>query len=232
MTDIPIINKGGGGSVKAGLPAIYVDYPPGSVCTCSNGDKIYTAKDNSGLWLFSGLELGEWTVTATQGANSKSQLVSITTAGQLERVTLSYELVLFDGTNGGDNNAETGGWTKSNLNTFTVGTNSIYAMYSESGESMAETSYYFRTKNKIDLTNYSTLTFVLSDVSKEGLSPKLGVSTATNMETKAASTTVANGTRAINISSLTGSYYIGLEETHTIYGEYSFEANITKVVLS
>ena len=74
----------------AGLRAVIaVAYPEGSICTCSNGTKTFTAKDTSGNALFN-VPVGEWTVTATDGEKTNSVTVSITTAGQSEIVTLKY----------------------------------------------------------------------------------------------------------------------------------------------
>lgn len=93
----------GGGSGKL-FAAIGVTYPAGSTLTCTSQQtgKVLTAKpknaDNT-EWVFAIPEpktLPEtWTVTATDGTNSKSQSVSISEEGQFESVELSYQLVLF-----------------------------------------------------------------------------------------------------------------------------------------
>ena len=74
---------------------IAVTYPAGSTCTCVNGTKTYTAKDTSGQWIFRIPSAGTWTVTATDGTNTKTQEVSITAEGQVENVELKYALYLF-----------------------------------------------------------------------------------------------------------------------------------------
>ncbi len=106
-----VFNMVGGAGGSAELPAIYVTYPEGSVCTCSNGGKTYTAKDASGYWLFAGLDIGTWTVTATDpsGENDpESQTVEITREGQIVNVELSYVLWLYK--NGNEYVDLTGGW--------------------------------------------------------------------------------------------------------------------------
>ena len=118
---------GGGAAGGAELPAIYVTYPAGSVCTCTNGVKSFTAKDTTGFWLFAGLEVGTWTVTTTDpsGENApESQTVEITTAGQIVNVELSYVLWLYK--NGNEYNAITGGWKIVNAS---GGTGSIQSQY-------------------------------------------------------------------------------------------------------
>lgn len=81
-------NAGGGGGGKL-FAIIAVTYPAGSVCTCSNGTKTLKARDTSGKALFN-VSTGTWTVTATDGNETKDATVDITTEGQLESVTLSY----------------------------------------------------------------------------------------------------------------------------------------------
>ena len=227
MNDVMILRRGGG-SVKTGLPAIYVDYPPGSVCTCSNNNgKTYTAKDNSGLWLFTGLELGEWTVTATQGANSKSQLVNITEENPFESVTLSYALVLFDGINGVNNTAVTGTWRKSGVDTFTVSADSIYFALSDSGESNKEKSCYARTGNKIDLSDYSSLSVNISSITKDNTELYLAISA--DGESMTGSISLAKGTRSLDVSKYTGQYYIAFFCKYDLYG--TFDPNFTATYL-
>lgn len=101
------ITRRGGGIPYA---IISVTYPSGSTCTCTNGSMILTAKDTSGKALFVIPEAGTWTVKSVKGNNSASKTVSITAEGQVEAVTLSYGLVLFD--NGNQNTSVTGGWAR------------------------------------------------------------------------------------------------------------------------
>ena len=87
------ITRRGGGTPYA---AIGVTYPSGSVCTCTNGTLTLTAKDTSGKAIFVIPSAGTWTVTAVSGSKSTSKTVSITAEGQVETVTLMFELLLFD----------------------------------------------------------------------------------------------------------------------------------------
>lgn len=70
-----------------------VTYPAGSTCTISNGSKTITAPNTNGKVLFN-VDIGTWTVTATDGAKSKSQTVEITSAGQCEVIALSFRVYL------------------------------------------------------------------------------------------------------------------------------------------
>ena len=90
---VGITNSSGIGKIYA---VIGVTYPTGSTCTCTDGAKTLTAKDTTGRALFVIPSAGTWTVTAVSGSKSKSKAVSITAEGQVETVTLMFELLLFN----------------------------------------------------------------------------------------------------------------------------------------
>lgn len=69
---------------------INVTYPAGSTCTCTDGNITLTASDTSGSYTFTVPNAGTWTVSSTNGSQSDSKTVSITTDGQSESVTLAY----------------------------------------------------------------------------------------------------------------------------------------------
>ena len=144
------ITRRGGGTPYA---AIGVTYPSGSVCTCTNGTLTLTAKDTSGKAIFVIPSAGTWTVKAVKGSKSTSKTVSITADGQVETVTLSYELVLFDGENGGDNTAVTGGW----LTHAEYGASVTVSAEKITMDGGAGYSSAVATKNAVDLSKYSTL---------------------------------------------------------------------------
>ena len=86
---------GGGGDVYA---FILVSYPAGSTCTASNGTTTLTAGDTSGSWVFKlptpASTPETWTVTCTDGVDTASATVSISTEGQSESIVLSYRLYI------------------------------------------------------------------------------------------------------------------------------------------
>ena len=160
---------------SSGISKIYaiigVTYPSGSTCTCTNGSKTLTAKNTSGKAIFVIPSAGTWTVTAVSDSESTSKAVSITAEGQVATVTLTYELILFDG---GDNTGVTGGWTytitkddyggpSAREDNLTVGT-TLYWLpgrsWNTEGTDQKNRNGYAHTKNKIDVTNYSTITVV------------------------------------------------------------------------
>lgn len=92
MGEAFITRRGGGGYAFAQIVA---EYPAGSTCTCSNGAKTLTAKTTSGKWIFNVPSTGTWTVTATDGTNTKSESIVISTKGQIEKLELMYGFYIF-----------------------------------------------------------------------------------------------------------------------------------------
>lgn len=172
-------------TVAAVYAVISVTYPSGSTCTCTNGSKTLRAKDTSGKALFVIPSAGTWTVKAVKGSQSASKAVSITAEGQVATVTLAYELVLFDGLNGGDNTDVTGGWKLSDTygSDLNVTAESI-TVSNGGGEDYG--SWYggtarATTKNTIDFSSYSIaeIEVATADANAEILvgEAKLGIST-------------------------------------------------------
>lgn len=75
---------GGSGGAK---PEVLVTAPTGSTVTASNATKSITGTEDSGTWLFKLPELGEWTITATDGEQTASQTVFF---DDKETVSLAY----------------------------------------------------------------------------------------------------------------------------------------------
>ena len=136
---------------------ISVTYPAGSVCTCTKGTKSYKAKNTSGLALFAVPEVGEWTITCSDGISTATKTVSITTEGQAENVTLTYELYLLQN-----------GVQKTEFRT------NVYAgtvTFESSAVKMEGNTTNLCTSSKIDVSAYSSLKFTYSG----GYSLKFGV---------------------------------------------------------
>lgn len=90
---------GGSGGGSDTYAFIIVTYPAGSTCTASNGTKTLTAPDTSGNWVCKVPNAGTWTVSCTDGTDTASTAVTITTEGQREEVALSYTLYLIQSGN-------------------------------------------------------------------------------------------------------------------------------------
>lgn len=219
MGDALLVRKTGGGSAE--LPAIYVTYPEGSICTCSKGSKTYTAKDTSGYWLFAGLAVGTWTVTISDPTGTyedRSATATITVPEEVVNVSLSYRLYLYQ--SGNQYTDITGGFAKGYsagvAPTITFNATNIYMRgvgsdYYGSNGSIA-------TQSAIDVTNYATMYFKVSQVNFGGgnaTSLKFGLDT--NPAADFASydylethSNPANGFLTMNVSGATGSYFVGI----------------------
>ncbi len=227
-----VFNMVGGAGGSAELPAIYVTYPEGSVCTCSNGTKTYTAKDTSGYWLFAGLDIATWIVTATDGTETASETVEITSEGQNVSVVLSYVFYLYN--NGNQYTGITGGWKEHDQTSgnATIVTDDSITFMSTSGRTGAITS------NAVDLTGYSNLkaTFevtVANNKSSSNLLAVIGCSTVNsgtlvNMTTKAEVIVREVGIVEVllDISNVNGNVYV---VTGVRY--YDITANLVSVVV-
>lgn len=129
---------------------ISITYPAGSTCAVSNYKKTWTAPNTSGSWTFKAHEVGVYTVKAVSGSKSKEKEVLITTKGQVEAVTLSYQLYIFKAGQGAvvplSSTTDTNG-------RVTIGTDKI-TISKTSGQSCGATVY---TNNSVDLSSYHTL---------------------------------------------------------------------------
>lgn len=135
--------------------AISIQYSPGAICVCSKDNYSYTAVDagTDGTWdyyTFLVPEAGTWTITLTKGTNSKQ--VTATVSEQYESVYLERENFRLYLWNKGSYDPITGGfsWDTSDGN---VG---IWVQSSDYNNSAS-----FKTKNSMNLSRYSTLTFNL-----------------------------------------------------------------------
>ena len=135
---------------------INVTYPAGSTCTATDGVTTLTAPDTSGTWACVVGNAGTWTVTVTDGSDTDSENVSITTDGQNVSVELAYwNGELYDADN--RYKSVTGGWT-------TDETTEIPTIeYSETTMTISAVASGYnkkvRTVNAIDVSDWDTLTF-------------------------------------------------------------------------
>lgn len=198
----------GGGAGKL-FAAIGVTYPEGSTLTCTDGTKTLKAKTTTGQWVFSIPCTGTWTVTATDGTNTKSKSVEITEEGQFESVVLTYALVLFDNGEGAENWVGTA--DHSTYTAYSIGT-TLYVGASPCGQ-------YVKAKITLataaNLANYNTLNIEISDYHESSTYPNyvtlyIYIGT-TQYGTDIASQRVrGTGTVSLDVSALTGTYYISL----------------------
>ena len=171
------VNTGSSGKLFA---VIAVTYPEGSVCTCSNGTKTLKARDTSGKALFN-VTVGEWTVSCTDGTDTASKAVGITYEGQVESVSLSYLLWLYN--KGDECISVTGGWQsrawKEDSNpaysavapTLTKNADSMHIIFPASNKSGV-----VEIKKDIALSGYNTLKIILKSINNytsDNVTPRL-----------------------------------------------------------
>ena len=207
MGDVAIHNRRGGAKLFA---AIGVTYPAGSTLTCTNGTSTLKAKTTTGQWVFAIPKAGTWTVTVTDGTNSKSQSVSITKEGQFESVELSYAYVIFDEINGLADGVTIG----ENAEVFTddIG----YCLLFANGGGYNNMSYL---DTGFDLTDYTTLEIYGYATANRYIgvwNPKPTSSLqASSDPVPKASITMAKGTTpslyTLDISKLSGVHYIATQ---------------------
>ena len=204
---------------------ISITYPAGSTCTVSNYKKTWTAPNTSGSWTFKAHEVGIYTVKAVSGSKNDIVEVIITTNGQVKTVKLVYELVLFK--NGAYQNI-------GSFNNATITSGNLIMTASGNDGAGGAIHRTFVTDVKLDLTNYKTLTFSLAEFTINSPYPSsrkvwLGVSSNTiawqaipadsNVKAKTVLTNTDQGTNktvTVDISALTGSFYVFVYED--VYG--------------
>lgn len=207
--------------------AINITYPANSNCVVKNSGGTTVASDtNTGsstkTWTATVGATGTYTVTATAtdgSGKTKSTTVSITTDGQSESVTLSYELYLYKN---GDKCTDVGGdWSlrKGYAEGVSVSYKTDYAQLNVAAETNQYMGNGFWYKN-LDITNYSKLCAIVTynTVANSG---KLMIAVCNSATDTPISTNVArkdigaNDVSAtvpieLDISSITGSKYIGI----------------------
>lgn len=83
-----------GGAAKL-FAAIAVTYPAGCRCSCSDGEHTLSAENDSGSWIFPVPKAGTWTVSITDGSQSRSRSVEISAQGQFEKINLDFAFYIF-----------------------------------------------------------------------------------------------------------------------------------------
>lgn len=206
----------GGGSAFA---VIDISYPEGAACTCSNGVRTMQAKDTSGHWMFQIPRAGEWTVTAENESSSKSETVDVEES-RAYSLDFKFELILF---NNGSHAPETGGWSCIDGKKLKITANAPqYERVDASGEN----------NSAIDLSSYSTLhvegisasaTSERGNMSVQIISASGGGAVVTTGELRGTS----NQTKTLDISNLSGSYFIQL--TISVWSDTYGTLEISKV---
>ena len=211
------------GSGSKAFAAISVTYPAGSTCTCTDGTKTLKLKSTSGQGFFLIPYAATWTVTATNGTNTKSESVSITTKGSIENVVLKFNLYIL---RNGSSDYEFSGYQGRDVS-FTNG--EIVTTSTENSTSP------FCFKTGINIDEWSTLVFKVknTDLSTQyafafGVKNNADMTTYYSQRSYAAETIlteISNDYREIlvDVSALNGTYFVhGIGVGHTWTSEIYF----------
>ena len=181
---------------------INITYPAGSTCTATDGTTTLTAPNTSGTWACAVPNAGTWTISL---GNGFSETVSITTNGQTVTIDKWY---LY---NAGDQRTYiTGGWEAQRY--ASIGNDRLVLNNTQSGTQII-------TKNKVDITSIKTIYAEIETKNGSGQRDlKFGVSDETGFEKYTAKKMVTQEgfnigdtvTLAVDVSSLSGNYYIKL----------------------
>ena len=208
---------GGGGGLSATDALLRVQAPAGSTVTITKGTTTKTdlghenALDTTVYDYYFIIHQSQfdsvnpWTVTATLGTQTASDTVVIDAADEYD-VTLVYRLWIYQS---GVGQVQTLGYARSGSN-VTWNDNNERIQITASGSS--GNTLAFGTENTVDVTNYNKLVIeILFQVSTDGKMGLYSTKYNTNWGTPIAGKTsgLAVGENVIDISSVSGSYYIG-----------------------
>lgn len=139
-------------------PQIVVTCQTGSTVTCTKGDIILVAEEVDGTWTFNVTEFGSWTINASKGGASKSQVVAVDSV-VLYKVEIIMRLYLYKA---GDECVDvTGGWIKGGTSGYVVTKNATNMYLKNVGDN---SNVYTATANAVDLTKYSKICIEMSDM--------------------------------------------------------------------
>lgn len=200
------ITRRGGGGMKL-FAVISVTYPAGSVCTCTKGTKTYKAKDTSGLALFAVPEVGDWTVSCTDGTQTASKTVTISAEGEAVNVALTYNLLIVNG----KDTSVSGGWATSSDNATYSATLTPGGLHINGPGGGARGKCYMNAFDAALLANFDTLImeYTLASLYSGADVNKLIIGTAKNSGERASVLVPASSTKkrlSIDISKINAGY--------------------------
>jgi hypothetical protein len=200
---------------------ISITYPAQSTCVIKNSSGTQVASDtNTGTsakaWTTTVDASGTYTITATAtdgSGKTKSTTVSITAEGQVETVTLTFEMILFDNGIIGDVK-----WDASKVDDSTYCTNSVSdviwlsGIVYDNGLIFVAPSATRGISSAIDLTNYNKVNVRVKQVLSNTGTAKIYVGTsALGDQIATANIALTDGQiSSLDISSVTESKYISI----------------------
>lgn len=226
MSDAYLVRRGGSGGLSANAAVLHVKAPAGSTISFAKGgvvakvlgpDKSHVNSADSSFadWYYSVTpgNFGSWTVTGANSEGSISQTVTVNAVKQYD-VTTSFGRLYWQGNEYG---GVTGGWGAAQAYYDDGYSYKQLAITKNSGNIVLTSQYpngtegCLGTANKVELTRYKTLKVNVTAVSTPAYCiPRIIVSTANIGRVSAAATVQvsAKGVASLNISSLSGKYYV------------------------
>ena len=208
---------------------IAVTYPAGSTCSTTMGDITLNAPDTSGTWTCIVHYAGNWVFTCTDGTQTTTNTVTISTDGESKSLVLAYQLIFFD------TNTTSIGYTacQNNNNTFIpffqAGTGFVVDAVAVAGWCWAGTSWIIF--DLADLSMYNTLIVNLSASSGSGSRKLFITSTKTTFLERCEMATFSNviasidlnvGRNTLNISNISSGYVILAATTPNTSGAHTY----------
>lgn len=189
--------------------------PEGYTCTCTDGIENLNAALLGGKWVFVVPSLGTWTVTATEGQETLSEAVEITTAGQMESVELFVDTGTYLYKIGEQATDLTGGWSKSGYSYGESGYSTYAPTFDDAGMHLKTNaagtySTISGTANAIDLTLAQTITVNVSAVTGTLYFICNTAKTVWDSGMKKMVKITKTGETVIDVSALSGAYYVAL----------------------
>lgn len=224
MSDVAVHHIGsGGGSAYA---FVIVNYPAGSTVTCTNSSG---KKDLSTTKKIFYIKKGatSCTVTATKDGKTATKTVSGITEGSSTTITLAYELKIYDrGTEGVTLVTSGGGGGEATKESGDI----KLATYAEYNWNSTSSVY---TENTVDVSSYTKLTVIATRSGSHSTTAKVR-SGDTDVASVAVTNTSTEKSFEIDVSSLNGSYTIGVysEGGHSSGGSSSSETKVYAIILS
>lgn len=192
--------------------SIAVTYPEGSTCTCSDGSTTLTAPDTSGSYTFQVPNAGTWTVSCTDGSDTDSIAVTITTDGESQSVELTYKMLYYKGE---EYTHKTGGWDVTN---GSKNSDNIELRVTSTGSgSPAGTATHV---NPVDLTDKNSVSVHMIEAKSTTSPGSVNIKIKNTSGSYVATTNVITGSNScsdatfnVDVSALEGSYYVEVVAT-------------------
>lgn len=219
------------GAGTGAFAAIGVTYPAGSTVTVTDGKITYTAPNTNGGALFIIPYAATWIVTATDGTETATESVEITTEGQNVSVELSYwDGSLFDNGIVYVNGKPIEWWQNPNVSIYGAANTSTLVIGDTISGTAGNAAFVASLKDPIDLTDWNTLSVKLDKVGSAFLAFVHGNRDGNFQDTiglKAYKNVNTVGTHTLDITNVNGLAYISLGVNGARYFTVS-EAKLTE----